>query len=121
VREAILQGEALLMSTAIIVDYEPDGDDWAIEASSGRGERRTGRASGLLAARERADRLVAELAGDTAGEVRVVHLLHGDALAFSAAYLSARLGIAPTAGADSSGHQTTVTQTATNHHGADLE
>jgi hypothetical protein len=111
------------MSTAITVNYEPDGDDWAIEASSGRGERRTGRASGLLAARERADRLVAELAGDTAGAVRVVHLLHGDALAFSVAYLPARLGIAPAAGqsADASGHRTPLTQTATNHHDADHE
>jgi hypothetical protein len=42
--------------------------------------------------------LVAELAGHTAGTVRVVHLLHGDAVAFSAAYLSTRLGIAPAAG-----------------------
>jgi hypothetical protein len=81
----------LVVSTAITVNYEPDGDDWAIEVSSGGGESRTGRASGLIGAREKADGLVAELAGETVGSVRVVHLLCGDALAFSAAYLPARL------------------------------
>jgi hypothetical protein len=84
-----------MVATAIVVNYEPDGNDWTIEVSSGGGESRTGRASGLTGAREKADRLVAELVGTAVGSVRVVHLLHGDAVAFSSAYLSARLGIAP--------------------------
>jgi hypothetical protein len=104
------------------VNYEPDGHDWAIEVAAGGGESGTGRASGLLGAREEADWLVAELAADTVGTVRVVHLLQGDALAFSAAYLSARLGLAPAAGEDaaSGSPRPTVTSSATNHRGADL-
>jgi hypothetical protein len=100
----------LIVSAVLIVSYEPDGDGWAIDVSSGGGESRTGQASGLIGAREKADRLVAELAGDAVGSVRVVHLLHGDAVAFSSAYLSARLGLTPAtrAEAGSGSHRSTV-------------
>jgi hypothetical protein len=111
-----------VVSTAITVNYEADGHDWAIEVSSGGGESRTGRACGLIAARETADRLVAELARDTAGSVRVVHLLHGDAVAFSSAYLSERLGLVPATGEDTAvdRHGPTAASSPTNHHEGDL-
>jgi hypothetical protein len=112
-----------MVSTAITVNYEPDGDDWVVGVSSGGGESRTGRACGLVGARETADRLVAELAADTVGSVRVVHLLHGDAVSFSSAYLAARLGLVPAPGEDAgsgTSHGTTVASSPTSHHGADL-
>jgi hypothetical protein len=92
-----------MLSTPITVNYEPDGDDWAVEVSSGAGEKRTAGAPGLIAARDTADQLVAELTGDAGDTVTVVHLLRGDALAFTTAYMHARLGTPPAAagGADS--------------------
>jgi hypothetical protein len=84
-------------STPITVNYEPDGDDWAVEVSSGAGEKRTAGAPDLIAARDTADQLVAELTADADDAVTVVHLLQGDALAFTTAYMRARLGTAPAA------------------------
>jgi hypothetical protein len=48
--------------------------------------------------------------GDTVGSVQVVHLLHGDAVAFSSAYLSTRLGLPPATPEDagSGSHRSTV-------------
>jgi hypothetical protein len=90
-----------MMSAPITVNYEPDGDDWTVEVS-GAGQTRAARAPGLIAARDRADQLVAELGGDADSGVTVVHLLQGDALAFTTAYMRARLGTRPGAPAGGS-------------------
>jgi hypothetical protein len=77
------------MSDPIEANYVPDGDDWTITIT-GRGKRLTGKAPGIIAARDRTDQLVEEL---TPGEEHrtVVHLLNGDALEFTTAYLTARM------------------------------
>lgn len=77
------------MPDPIEVNYVPDGDDWQVTVS-GRGQRLTGKAPGLIAARDRADQLVERLAPDEKFRT-VVHLLEGDALQFTTAYLTARL------------------------------
>jgi len=77
------------MREPIEVNYVPDGDDWLVTAV-GRGQTLTGKAPGLIAARDRADQLVEKLAPEEEHRT-VVHLLNGDALAFTSAYLSARL------------------------------
>lgn len=77
------------MADPIEVNYTPDGDDWTVLVK-GRGQTLTGKAVGLIAARDRADQLVDKL---TPGEAHktVVHLLNGDAVEFTTAYLTARL------------------------------
>jgi hypothetical protein len=77
------------MPDPIEVNYVPDGDDWQVTVS-GRGQRLTGRAPGLIAARDRADQLVEKVAPEEKFRT-VVHLLDGDALEFTSAYLTARL------------------------------
>jgi hypothetical protein len=77
------------MLEPIEANYVPDGDDWNITIV-GRGKTLTARAPGLIAARDRADQLVAELAGGDEKRT-VVHRLDGDALEFTTAYLNARL------------------------------
>ena len=77
------------MPDPIEVNYEPDGDDWQVTVS-GRGQQLTGKAPGLIAARDRADQLVDKLAPEEKFRT-VVHLLNGDALQFTTAYLTARL------------------------------
>lgn len=77
------------MGDPIEVNYIPDGDDWTITAK-GRGQTLTGRAPGLIAARDRADQLVEKLAPNEEHRT-VVHLLSGDAVEFTTAYLTARL------------------------------
>ena len=77
------------MGDPIEVNYIPDGDDWLVTAK-GRGQTLTGRAPGLIAARDRADQLVEKLAPNEEHRT-VVHLLNGDAVAFTTAYLTARL------------------------------
>ena len=77
------------MGDPIEVNYIPDGDDWTVTAK-GRGQTLTGRAPGLIAARDRADQLVEKLAPDEEHRT-VVHLLNGDAVDFTTAYLTARL------------------------------
>ena len=76
------------MVEAITATYVQDDADWAITVS-GRGKELTARAPGIIAARDRADQLVEELAGDT--KTTVVHLLNGSALDFTSAYMTARL------------------------------
>jgi len=76
------------MAEAITATYVQDDADWAIKVS-GRGKELTARAPGIIAARDRADQLVEELAGD--GKTTVVHLLNGSALDFTSAYMTARL------------------------------
>ena len=73
----------------IQADYQRDGDDWTIKVSSG-GKTLTGQAPGLIAARDRADQLVEKLVPNVEHPT-VVHLLNGDALEFTTAYLNARL------------------------------
>jgi outer membrane biosynthesis protein TonB len=77
------------MADPIQVNYTPDGDDWTV-AVQGRGQTLTGTAVGLIAARDRADQLVEKLAPEEAHKT-VVHLLNGDAVDFTTAYLTARL------------------------------
>jgi outer membrane biosynthesis protein TonB len=77
------------MADPIQVNYTPDGDDWTV-AVKGRGQTLTGTAVGLIAARDRADQLVEQLTPDE-GHKTVVHLLNGDAVEFTTAYLTARL------------------------------
>jgi len=78
------------MADPIEAHYTPDGDDWTV-AVTGRGRTLTGRAPGLIAARDRADQLVEQLAPEETGHKTVVHLLNGDAVEFTTAYLTARL------------------------------
>ncbi|WP_418153752.1 hypothetical protein [Actinoalloteichus caeruleus] len=70
----------------ITVNYVQDGEDWTVTVV-GEESSRTDHASGLLAARARADELIEELSG---GHPVAVHLLDGDAVAFTRAYLYAR-------------------------------
>ncbi|WIX82362.1 hypothetical protein QRX50_17145 [Amycolatopsis carbonis] len=72
----------------ITATYAHENDDWTITVS-GRGEERTAKAPGIIAARDRADQLVDELAPD--GRPTVVHLLNGSALEFTSSYMAARL------------------------------
>ncbi|HEV2778170.1 MAG TPA: hypothetical protein VGX25_02095 [Actinophytocola sp.] len=77
------------MAEPIEANYVPEGDDWTITVS-GRGKKLTAKAPGIIAARDRTDQLVEQLAPDD--EYRtVVHLLNGDAVQFTTAYLTARM------------------------------
>ncbi|RCW42921.1 hypothetical protein DFQ14_108182 [Halopolyspora algeriensis] len=75
----------------ITANYLPDGDDWSVTVTSGT-ETQTARAPGLIAARDKADQLIEEVAPNQSGRV-VIHLLDGDGFAFSTAYLQARHGL----------------------------
>ncbi|MET8849353.1 hypothetical protein [Amycolatopsis sp. NPDC004625] len=76
------------MVEMITAMYVQEDADWAVTVS-GHGKELTARAPGIIAARDRADQLVEELAGD--GRSTVVHLLNGSALDFTSAYMTARL------------------------------
>jgi hypothetical protein len=73
----------------IEANYVPQGDDWTVTIV-GRGKTLTAKAPGIIAARDRADQLVEELA-DGEKNRTVVHRLDGDAVEFTSAYLNARL------------------------------
>lgn len=77
------------MQSPITVNYTRDGDDWKLTASKSDQELNAS-AAGLIAARDKADQLIEKLA-TTEEEKTVVHLLDGDAFAFTEAYLHARL------------------------------
>ncbi|PWW60276.1 hypothetical protein [Actinokineospora spheciospongiae] len=80
------------MRQPIYADYTTAENGWTVTVTCDgqqAGDRVEG---GLVAARDRADTLVATVAA-TAGHRPVVHLLDGDALVFTTAYLSERLGI----------------------------
>jgi hypothetical protein len=77
------------MAEPIEANYVPDGDDWTITVI-GRGKQLTGKAPGIIAARDRADQLVEEVAPDEEHRT-VVHMLNGDAVQFTTAYLTARM------------------------------
>ncbi|QFU86890.1 hypothetical protein [Amycolatopsis sp. YIM 10] len=76
------------MAATITATYTPENDDWTVTVT-GPGETLTGKAPGIIAARDRADQLVEKLAGGA--KATVVHLLNGSALEFTHAYMSARL------------------------------
>lgn len=86
------------MGDPIEANYVPDGGDWTVTVSR-HGERLTGTAPGIIAARDRADQLVEELAPGEEKRI-VVHLLNGDALEFTTAYLTARMTTAEPAPAE---------------------
>ncbi|MCP2164938.1 hypothetical protein [Goodfellowiella coeruleoviolacea] len=75
----------------ITVHYATDGDSWQVIVSTGARELIT-EASSLVSAREQAEDLIAEIRQDTP-LARAVHLLDGDPVAFTAAYLRARHGL----------------------------
>lgn len=75
----------------ITVHYLPEGDDWTVNVTTGE-TLLTDQAPGLIAARDRADQLVEKLSGQDEHRT-VVHLLQGDAFAFTTAYLHARHGL----------------------------
>ena len=80
-------------ATPILVNYQPQGEDWTVNVASG-GTVLTEQAPGLIAARDRADQMVEQLTGtDADRRPTVVHLLEGDAFAFTTAYLHARHGL----------------------------
>ena len=79
----------------ITANYRRDGDDWAVVVRAD-GRELAATAPGLIAARLAADQFADEIAGRYADRT-VVHLLDGDALAFSVAYLHTRAGLAPPA------------------------
>ncbi|WP_424187804.1 hypothetical protein ACOBQX_08315 [Actinokineospora sp. G85] len=84
------------MQQPIYADYTTAENGWTVTVSCD-GRRAADRVEGgLVAARDRADTLVATVAATT-GHRPVVHLLDGDALVFTTAYLSERLGIPPDA------------------------
>lgn len=82
------------MHAPITVNYVPDGDDWTVTVTD-EDRTRSATASGLIAARDQADQIVEKMVSDQTGRT-VVHLLDGDAVAFTNTYLQARLGLAPT-------------------------
>jgi hypothetical protein len=77
------------MAEAITAIYGQENDDWTITVA-GPGKTLTGRAPGIIAARDSVDLLVEQL-GAAAKGATVVHLLNGSALEFTAAYITARL------------------------------
>ncbi|WP_173426450.1 hypothetical protein [Amycolatopsis orientalis] len=76
------------MTEPITASYVQEDDDWKVTVS-GSGKELTGRAPGIIAARDRADQLVEKLSPPERSTV--VHLLNGSALEFTAAYMTARL------------------------------
>lgn len=79
-----------MVRTPITVNYVRDGDDWRVIVC-GADKTMTGQAPGLIAARDRAEQMVEKLTPH-AEQHTVVHLLDGDAYAFTTAYLHARHG-----------------------------
>ncbi|SDD73132.1 hypothetical protein [Actinokineospora iranica] len=77
------------MFELISADYTHKGDDWKVTVS-GKDKTLTASAEGLIAARDRVDQLVEELAPGEHPRT-VVHMIEGDAVGFTAAYLTARL------------------------------
>ncbi|TCP46793.1 hypothetical protein EV191_11370 [Tamaricihabitans halophyticus] len=75
----------------ITVNYvSSDGGDWKVTVTGG-GQELTGQAPGIIAARDRADQLIEKVAPNEEGRT-AVHLLNGDALEFTTAYINARIG-----------------------------
>ncbi|SES37911.1 hypothetical protein [Actinokineospora terrae] len=79
------------MYEPILANYTARGTDWTVEVKA-KGQTKTATAPDLVTARERADTLVEELLANDKKRT-VVHTLDGDAVGFTAAYLTARLGL----------------------------
>ncbi|MEY7974133.1 hypothetical protein AB8O38_19230 [Saccharomonospora xinjiangensis] len=73
----------------ITAKYVQREEDWTVTVS-GLGKTLNGEASGIIAARDRADQLVEQLAGE-GNAPTVVHLLNGSAYEFTSTYMTARL------------------------------
>jgi hypothetical protein len=88
------------MHAPITVNYVPDGKDWRVTVTDEE-QTQNATASGLIAARDQADQIVEKMVPNQTGRT-VVHLLEGDAVAFTHTYLQVRLGLtpAPTEAAD---------------------
>jgi hypothetical protein len=82
------------MAEPITAIYVQENDDWTVTVA-GQDKTLTGRAPGIIAARDSVDQLVEQLVG--AKGATVVHLLNGSALDFTAAYMTARLSRPETA------------------------
>lgn len=80
------------MRELLMADYRPDGDDWTVTVTGGDTPL-TATAPGIVAARDRVDQLVGSISRDDERHT-VVHLLRGDAYAFTTTYLHARHGLA---------------------------
>lgn len=76
------------MVETITATYAHENDDWTITVS-GRGKKVSAKAPGIIAARDRADQLVEQVAPNE--RPTVVHLLNGSALEFTSTYMAARL------------------------------
>jgi hypothetical protein len=79
------------MRELLMADYRPDGDDWTVTVTGGE-KPLTATAPGIIAARDRVDQLVGSISPADERHT-VVHLLRGDAIAFTATYLHARHGL----------------------------
>ena len=80
-------------ATPILVNYRTQGEDWTVDVRS-EDTVLTEQAPGLIAARDRADQMVEQLTDpESERKPTVVHLLDGDAFAFTTAYLHARHGL----------------------------
>ncbi|NUT93167.1 MAG: hypothetical protein HOY78_14200 [Saccharothrix sp.] len=77
----------------ITANYRRHGDDWAVTVRTA-GKVLDAVAPGLIAARVQVDQLVDEIS-DGNEDRAVVHMLDGDAYAFSVVYLHTRHGLAP--------------------------
>jgi hypothetical protein len=77
----------------ITANYVQRDEDWTVTVS-GLGKTLNGEASGIIAARDRADQLVEQLTGEGASPT-VVHLLNGSAYEFTSTYMTARLTRSP--------------------------
>lgn len=89
---------------AITASYQEHDDEWSVTVA-GMGQELTEHAPGIIAARDQAEQLVDSLKPED-GETAVVHLLHGSALEFTTAYMTARLTRTGNSG-DSAGHAET--------------
>ena len=77
------------MAEPITAIYVQEDDDWTVTVT-GQDKTLSGRAPGIIAARDSVDQLVEKLGAGAKGAT-VVHLLNGSALEFTAAYMTARL------------------------------
>jgi hypothetical protein len=81
------------MHAPITVNYVPDGEDWTVTVTD-EDQTQQATASGLIAARDQADQIVEKMKMVPSETSRtVVHLLEGDAVAFTNTYLQVRLGL----------------------------
>lgn len=109
------------MVQTITATYVQDSNDWTVTVS-GLGKKLTGKAPGIIAARDRADQLVEKIAGSGA-QPTVVHLLNGSAYDFTFAYMTARLARSDSASddqaaADEKGPATGTARTVTENKAA---